>query len=350
MNINHNRIKVADLETNQPNKILTTNLTGELEFSNLNSIKIDSHNGLDYTQEGKALDARQGKILNDAKINKALGVLNANKLLGTDENGNLKMFAFPTSVYPAPHLEEIFPLSVLPNTTGNITLKGSFFTPDMTVSITGQNINYITFINDNLIKVNITTGSIEGLYAITLNNGVSATFINALSIVLGTPYYPVTSDWSILSGPVITDNNEVLTSVFNSEGVVKLLYELKKTENFSFRFRIKPTPTGNSNEYKYFMYFYDVLTLEEKYAFEIAHGSGQFNVRTPSFSNHFIGYDKTTWRNYIFELRYIEKKMYFYINGNLTRTFPASTLTNNLYLTIKVGQLDVFDIKYITLV
>ncbi|WP_286971085.1 hypothetical protein [Flavobacterium sp. UBA4854] len=63
MSTNHNRIKVADLETNQPNKILSTNSSGELEFRDINSIKTDSYNGLDYSEEGKALDARQGKVL-----------------------------------------------------------------------------------------------------------------------------------------------------------------------------------------------------------------------------------------------------------------------------------------------
>jgi hypothetical protein len=65
MNTNHNRIKVSDLETNQPNQILITNSSGELEFSDINNIKTDNYNGLDYTQEGKALDARQGKVLKD---------------------------------------------------------------------------------------------------------------------------------------------------------------------------------------------------------------------------------------------------------------------------------------------
>ena len=37
MSTNHNRIRVADLETNQPNKILKTNQNGELEFSDLKS-------------------------------------------------------------------------------------------------------------------------------------------------------------------------------------------------------------------------------------------------------------------------------------------------------------------------
>lgn len=35
MNIDHNRIKVSDLEKNQPNKILVTNEDGELEFSTI---------------------------------------------------------------------------------------------------------------------------------------------------------------------------------------------------------------------------------------------------------------------------------------------------------------------------
>jgi len=60
MNTNHNRIKVSDLETNNPDQILITNSNGELEFSNIKNI---SYNALDYTLEGKSLDARQGKIL-----------------------------------------------------------------------------------------------------------------------------------------------------------------------------------------------------------------------------------------------------------------------------------------------
>lgn len=69
MSTNHNRIKVADLETNQPNKILTTNPNGELEFNDINSIKTNNYNALDYTYEGKALDARQGKVLKDSIVN-----------------------------------------------------------------------------------------------------------------------------------------------------------------------------------------------------------------------------------------------------------------------------------------
>ncbi|SHH27425.1 hypothetical protein [Flavobacterium defluvii] len=46
MDTNYNRIKVADLEKNQPDKILTTNSDGELEFNDLNNIKTDSYKTL----------------------------------------------------------------------------------------------------------------------------------------------------------------------------------------------------------------------------------------------------------------------------------------------------------------
>ncbi|MCD0470495.1 hypothetical protein [Flavobacterium sp. JAS] len=77
MSIDHNRIKVSDLETNQPNKILITNDLGQLEFREINNIKIDSYNALDYTDAGKSLDARQGKVLKDL-------IDNINILLASD--------------------------------------------------------------------------------------------------------------------------------------------------------------------------------------------------------------------------------------------------------------------------
>ncbi|WP_431241123.1 hypothetical protein ACQ9BO_13425 [Flavobacterium sp. P21] len=70
MSTNHNRIKVSDLETNEPDKILSTNSFGELEFMNVNNLKTENYNALDCTEQGKALDARQGKVLKDLIDNK----------------------------------------------------------------------------------------------------------------------------------------------------------------------------------------------------------------------------------------------------------------------------------------
>lgn len=65
MSTNYNRIRVADLEKNQPNKVLITNEKGELEFHDANNLQTEKYNALDCTTEGKALDARQGKVLKD---------------------------------------------------------------------------------------------------------------------------------------------------------------------------------------------------------------------------------------------------------------------------------------------
>lgn len=65
MSANHNRIRVADLEKNQPDRILITNENGELEFSHISKLQTSNYNALDYTSEGKSLDARQGKVLKD---------------------------------------------------------------------------------------------------------------------------------------------------------------------------------------------------------------------------------------------------------------------------------------------
>lgn len=104
------------------------------------------------------------------------GQIPMNRVLSTDASGNLKMYSIATA--PAPFLNIVIPDSTLPNTTGNFKLKGAFFTPTMTVVFEGQIVNYFTFISDNEIDVNVTTGATEGNFDITLNNGLSAIFPN----------------------------------------------------------------------------------------------------------------------------------------------------------------------------
>lgn len=244
MSTKYNRIKVADLEKNQPDKILTTNSTGELQFSNLNEIKIDNYNALDYIEEGKSLDARQGKVLKDLvdnKIDKTFGSLQANKILGTDVNGNLKMYSLPN--FQAPFIGDAV-LTFLPDTTGNLTIKGAFFTPSMTVTIQGQTVNYITFINDNEIQVNLTTGIIEGDFDVILNNGVSATFSRRLLIVLGTVYKPDISNWTVFSGtPDLSTKGDIKLNLYNVP-CAATCFTIPNNKNFRVYFTLTRSPLG----------------------------------------------------------------------------------------------------------
>lgn len=280
MNTNHNRIKVSDLETDEPDKILVTNSKGELEFIATKNIKVDSYNALDYDQEGKALDARQGKILKDLVNNKTDkggfqgtaqdlansipdlnslnlklgsysstrndGQLSTNKVLSTDTSGNLKLYSLPTSTYPAPYLTEIPHNNYLPNTTGNIVLKGSFFTPNMTVLIQGQTVNNINFKSDNEIDVNVTTGSAEGTFDITLDNGISKTFTKRLLIVLGEAFTPKASDYTILAGsPDLSTDGEFRTPLLNIQQTATF-FNIPNGQNFRVYFTLSRSPLGAS--------------------------------------------------------------------------------------------------------
>ncbi len=377
MNTNHNRIKVADLETNQPNKILTTNSTGELEFSNLNSIKIDNYNGLDYTIEGKALDARQGKELKNlidtktnSKIDKAFGPSQANKLLGTDANGDFKLYPLSTfSVYPPPYLEEILPLSVLPNSTGNITLKGSFFTPTMTVSIEGQTVNFITFLNDNSIKINLTTGSLEGAFNITFNNGISATFNNSLLVVLGVVHKPTSSDWINVIQPIdISEEGSLKISQYDflaSAILDKNKISIKSLTNFRFVFNFENTPFEKYPKVQDFstkVTFYRVNDNIPVYSFDlylaggyiddspnhyaalqIRSGENLSNVTVPDLSRN----STKTWNEEI-RLQRLNGIMSLYTGGSLKVSFNYCE-NSEMYVKFETRKVDFLNIKYIEL-
>lgn len=277
------------------------------------------------------------------------GQLPTNRVLSTDVNGNLKMYTIATA--PAPYLEILVPDSTLPSTTTNFVLKGAFFTPTMTVVIAGQTINSILFVSDNLVKVNVTTGATEGFFAVTLNNGISATFNNALSIYQGVTRKPITSEWVITQTPVLIEDNALSTVVYNSTGIANWNQELKKTEKFSLRFNFSGSPLGTAVS-STIVELYDVVTGLNVYAFRTSYNSmdggiySQFEVTLPSYSNHGIG-DKPGWKDIVVEMRYTGNIMYLYMNNVLKRTFTV--LDNNLLMRVRVGQVDVYNIKYIVL-
>ena len=93
MSTNHNRIKVSDLETNERNKILKTNLKGELEFIDVSTLQTDSafYSSDTYTPTlNNILNITDTKILNAnyTKIGNIINVMVAffatHKALGQD--------------------------------------------------------------------------------------------------------------------------------------------------------------------------------------------------------------------------------------------------------------------------
>jgi hypothetical protein len=68
MSIDHNRIKVSDLEINQPNKTLMTNGNGELEFSNVSTPDFKTINGESILGIGNIDLSNKQDIVNQLEV------------------------------------------------------------------------------------------------------------------------------------------------------------------------------------------------------------------------------------------------------------------------------------------
>lgn len=288
------------------------------------------------------------------------GVMPTNKILSTDANGALKLYTM--AAMPAPYLEVLIPDSTLPSTTTNFVLKGAFFTPTMTVAITGQTINYITFVSDNEVKVNVTTGAAEGSFTVTLNNGISATFPNALLIVLGTIFSPITSEWEAPTGNVSAVEDDVTINIYDVSGSNRWSRPFDHTRNFRVRFRLSKSPFGNTGISEVVKQIQLVKSSDNAMVFG-------FNLRRDAGVNglttfegwsaaepywHGIQYvnSGTTIENMnsmfgkSYELRYTAGVMYVYVDNVLKSSF-SDVVLENLKLRIEIKTFDVCDIKYI---
>jgi hypothetical protein len=293
------------------------------------------------------------------------GQLPTNKVLSTDVDGNFRLFTIATS--PPPFLEVLVPDSTLPSTTTNFVLKGAFFTPTMTVSIVGQTINYITFVSDNLVKVNVTTGATEGSFAVTLNNGLQAVFPNALFIVLGTVFTPETMDWEAPTGNVSAVDDTVSINVWNTVGSNRWGKQFDNTKQFRVDFQIRKSPLGfaiTDQEYQF-----EQISLVKSSDNSVWFG---INFVKPGGGNGFyaLGYEKDfgfvhfiqldnagipteqAWdlnATNTYSFRYLNNLMYIYINNILVKTFISGAVNQNLKLKVRTKSFDIYNIKYIEL-
>jgi hypothetical protein len=280
------------------------------------------------------------------------GQLPTNRVLSTDANGNLKMYTIATA--PAPYLEILIPDSTLPSTTTNFVLKGAFFTPTMTVSIVGQTVNYIVFVSDNQVKVNVTTGAAEGSYAVTLNNGIQAVFNNALLIVLGTIFKPEPTDWNTISQPINFESGSALTKTGRSVGSAKLNFILDKTKKFSVYLSVVRSPLVTGVTYISLNVFelIDSVTGDihglrmDYYDYQVAFRY----VKNGVIINSGIAYQYLPG-DYMagldFRFYWDLTQMYIYRQSTLVHTFAPSDLPNALTSKFIIGYHDVTKIKYV---
>lgn len=285
------------------------------------------------------------------------GQLPTNKVLAPDVNGNLKLYTIATA--PAPYMDVLIPDSTLPSTTTNLTIKGAFFTPTMTVSIPGQTINYINFVSDNLIRVNVTTGVAEGLFAVTLNNGISATFNNALSIFLGTVYIPTASDYTVISGQSnLTVDGEVSVFANNVSGEVEF-FDIPFGQNFRVSAMYRQSPLNTvagagvgdttislcqSGVKKFAMESY-LAVIPSDVGMYVTQASTGFDW--PNFRYNSGRGPISNKTDYTIER--IGTIFYFKINNVIVYTFTDTLASGSLQIRVKTRFVDIVNLKYIAL-
>lgn len=270
------------------------------------------------------------------------GQLPTNKVLAPDVNGNIKLYTIATA--PPPYLDKLIPGSYLPSNTGNFILKGSFFTPNMTVVLQGQTINYKTFISDNEVRVNVTTGSAEGYFDVILNNGISATFSKALFIVLGTVFKPNVSTWT--NKTINADTSEegsLNVGVYGSQDSAIWNQVFDITKNFRFSFNALLTPFSSVQRNSSAWVILKDLSGNEKYRIDV------HDVYFYFYENGSTSY-WDQWSSYgqNIELRWVSGVLYFYVNGAIRYTSPL-VFTENLKLTAIVKYYDLKNIRYVEL-
>lgn len=272
----------------------------------------------------------------------------------------------------APFLEELVPETYLPSTTGNFELYGSYFTYSMVeninsangILIEGHTINYATFISSNRIDVNLTTSATEGMYDVTLNNGVSATFNDVLQVVNGTVYQPTINDWTnIVNNLDVTTEGAAKITTYNSTSSGEWLQEFDYTKDWSVQVRLARSPLGDvtasayssrqfrllktSDDYEVFSFNYGVESSFARVRF-VENGdpyTGGYLYQVSSEPTYDENFDILAQQ--VLEMRYTSGVMKFYVDGVLQYT-SAVSVTENLKLQVVISKVDV-DIKYIDL-
>jgi hypothetical protein len=269
------------------------------------------------------------------------------------------------SVYPAPSLQYTTPLSLTPSSTAQLDLIGSFFTPQTIVSIEGQTVNSIEFINSSTLRLSVTTSAIEGEYDITISNGTSIVFTDAFVVNLGEVFVPQVAEWeNIVNAADVSEGKNVKVSTYDANAYATWNKLLDRTKNFEIRFRFTVSELGSPQGYFQFMNvsLLNASDLSKKLEYWIKYASNyvQFiahenGTATQYVADQYLPNGTSSEYKFINEVQYQTYKikhiggvLYFYRNNTLKFTH-AAVLTENVKLKIGVKTTNISDIKYIEL-
>lgn len=268
------------------------------------------------------------------------------------------------SVYPAPILGSVTPISVLPDTTTEIIIQGSFYTPQGFVLIDGQVVNTIEFDPDTANYIlSVTSGLTDGEYDITISNGTAVTFEGRFIVNLGVVYIPLSEEWINKTGSINTDlGSEVKIDTFSSLSTAKWNRSIDYIGDFKVVFKFTESPLGtpyNGSENVRHISLYNTTDNLEMFGIGLRFRSGlavqlkgYSDVSSNTVISSYLGATDEETASLVLdkevEFRFISGVMYFYFDGVLKETKP-DIVTSNLNLGISIKTFNIKNIKYIEL-
>lgn len=261
------------------------------------------------------------------------------------------------SAFPAPYLDELIPDSYLPNNRGDFVLRGSFFTEESTVSAVGQTVHYVTFVSDNELRANITTGIAEGNFDVIVNNGVETVSKGAMLVSYGNVTKPNSTSWAGSDASLgFSNEGEVNISAYNDlvTGTWSKVLDFAKTWRIQFGLQKSPLGDpmgfdGSSSEYHF-----NIINEIDKAihtSFSVYKNSGQVKTYSniPTFFQVYPHQPFSFWSDnkppFIYEFRCENGVLYIYVNASLKYT--SNALTQNMLFQINLKLYDIINIKYI---
>jgi hypothetical protein len=268
------------------------------------------------------------------------------------------------SLQQAPYLIDVIPDSFLPSTTGDVDIYGEFFIPQMTVDFEGQTVNYLTFINSQHVKVNVTRGAAEGTFSVTLNNGIESVWNNAILIVLGEVFEPVdATDWTVTQGSPTFEKGAVNLLAYDQQCEAEWTKEMDFNRDFSVRLNFSKSSLGVPG-YAYRSVYFQLLNVSDASSViglsfnRVSNGRVyvQCLIDNAWVNNILLGVvpdinAPNAWlemEKKVIDLRSIGKQLDVFVDGNIKADISIP-MTENVKASAILKTFDIGGIKYIEL-